>query len=135
MGRSDVLETLQRHGIFPTPQRLQIAEVLLAKPQHLSAEQIIDKLRQSGSDVSKATVYNTLNLFGERGLVTEVSVDPKRRFYDSKCGLHHHFFNVDTGELIDIDKSAVSFQHLPQLPEGTLGDGVEVLIRVRNARD
>ncbi len=134
MARSDILETLQRHGILPTPQRLQIAEVLLAKPQHLSAEQIIDKLRQSGSDVSKATVYNTLNLFGERGLVRELSVDPKRRFYDSKSGLHHHFFNVDTGELIDIDKSAVSFQYLPELPEGTLGHGVEVLIRVRNAR-
>ncbi len=101
MARSDLLETLQRHGILPTPQRLQIAEILLAKPQHLSAEQIIDKLRQSGSDVSKATVYNTLNLFGERGLVRELSVDPKRRFYDSKSGLHHHFFNVDTGELIE----------------------------------
>ena len=135
MARSDILETLQRHGILPTPQRLQIAEILLAKPQHLSAEQIIDKLRQSGSDVSKATVYNTLNLFGERGLVRELSVDPKRRFYDSRSGLHHHFFNIDTGELIDIDKSAVSFQHLPELPAGTLGDGVEVLIRVRNARE
>ena len=135
MAWSDLRETLQRHSILPTPQRLQIAEILLAKPQHLSAEQIIDKLRQSGSDVSKATVYNTLNLLGERGLVRELSVDPKRRFYDSKSGLHHHFFNVDTGELIDIDKSAVSFQHLPELPEGTLGDGVEVLIRVRNARE
>jgi len=135
MARSDILETLQRHGILSTPQRLQIAEVLLAKPQHLSAEQIIEKLRQSGSDVSKATVYNTLNLFRERGLIRELSVDPKRRFYDSRSGLHHHFFNVDTGELIDIDKSAVSFQYLPELPEDTLGDGVEVLIRVRNARE
>jgi len=135
MARSDILETLQRHGILSTPQRLKIAEVLLAKPQHLSAEQIIEKLHQTGSDVSKATVYNTLNLFRERGLVRELSVDPKRRFYDSISRLHHHFFNVDTGELIDIDKSAVRFQHLPELPEGTLGDGVEVLIRVRNARE
>jgi Fur family iron response transcriptional regulator len=135
MARSDILEMLQLHGILPTPQRLQIAEILLARPQHLSAEQIIDKLRRSGSAVSKATVYNTLNLFGERGLVKEVNVDRRRRFYDSRSGLHHHFFNVDTGELIDIDKSAVRFQHLPELPEGTLGDGVEVLIRVRNARE
>ena len=135
MVQSDILERLRRHGIFPTAQRLQIAEILLTRPQHLSAEQIIDKLRQSGSDVSKATVYNTLNLFGERGLVRELSVDPRRRFYDSRSGLHHHFYNVDTGELIDIDTSAVSFKHLPELPEGTLGDGIEVLIRVCNARE
>jgi Fur family iron response transcriptional regulator len=135
MAREDILEKLQQHGILPTPQRLQIAEILLARPQHLSAEQIIDRLREAGSDVSKATVYNTLNLFGECGLVKELSVDPERRFYDSRTGLHHHFFNVDTGELIDIDKSAVSFERLPQLPEGTLGAGVEVVIRVRNAHD
>ena len=135
MAPEDILTKLQEHGILPTPQRLQIAEILMARPQHLSAEQIIERLRQAGSDVSKATVYNTLNLFGECGLVRELSVDPERRFYDSRSDLHHHFFNVDTGELIDIDKSAVSFERLPQLPEGTLGDGVEVTIRVRNARD
>lgn len=135
MAREDILEKMHKHGILPTPQRLQIAEILLDKPRHLSAEQIIDRLRETGSDVSKATVYNTLNLFRERGLVKELSVDPERRFYDSRSGLHHHFFNVDTGELIDIDKSEVRFERLPQLPEGTLGDGVEVVIRVRNARD
>lgn len=135
MASADLRMTLQEHGILPTPQRLQVAEILLAKPQHLSAEQIIERLRQAGSDVSKATVYNTLNLFGERGLVKELSVDPERRFYDSRSGLHHHFFNVDTGELIDIDKSEVSFERLPRLPEGTLGEAVEVMIRVRNARD
>lgn len=135
MAREDILTKLQKHGILPTPQRLQIAEILLARPRHLSAEQIIDRLRASGSDVSKATVYNTLNLFRECGLVRELSVDLERRFYDSRSGLHHHFFNVDTGELIDIDKGEVSFERLPQLPEGTLGEGVEVVIRVRNAGD
>ena len=70
MARSDILEKLARYGITPTPQRLKVAEILLAKPQHLSAEQILDRLRESGGAVSKATVYNTLNLFGERGLVS-----------------------------------------------------------------
>ena len=46
---------------------LEVAEILLEKPQHMSADQIIDRLREAGSSVSKATVYNTLNLFGERG--------------------------------------------------------------------
>lgn len=135
MVRSDILVQFERHGILPTPQRLKIADVLLARPQHLSAEQIIERLRSAGSNVSKATVYNTLNLFGERGLIKELIVDPKRRYYDSRTSLHHHFYNVDTGELTDIDSDNVSFNHFPELPEGTQGEGVEVLIRVRGKRE
>lgn len=135
MARSDILVELERHGILPTPQRLKIAEILLAKPQHLSAEQIIERLRTTGSKVSKATVYNTLNLFGERGLVKELSVDPERRYYDSSTQAHHHFYNVDTGEFTDIDEDQVSFSELPPLPKGTERQSVEVLIKVRSQRD
>lgn len=133
MSRSDMLALLSQHGVLPTPQRLEIAGVLLCRPQHLSADQIIDRLRDSGSSVSKATVYNTLNLFGERGIVKEVMVDPVRKFYDSTTHAHHHFYNVDTGELRDIDDEAVDFSRLPELPDGTTEESVEVLIRVRNA--
>ena len=135
MARSDIFEKFEKHGILPTPQRLKIAEVLLAKPQHLSADEIIERLRQSGGSVSKATVYNTLHLFSECGLVKELCVDPERRYYDSATGLHHHFYNVDTGELTDIDDSEISFRKLPELPAGTHGQSVEVLIRVRGRRE
>ncbi len=135
MARSDILVQFDRHNILPTPQRVKIAEILLAEPQHLSAEQIIGRLREAGSSVSKATVYNTLNLFGEKGLVRELCIDPRRRYYDSRTSLHHHFYNVDTGELTDINQERVSFSELPDLPEGTVGDSVEVMIKVRGAGD
>lgn len=132
MSRSEILAQFELYGILPTPQRLKIAEILLAKPQHLSAEQILDRLSESGSRVSKATVYNTLNLFGERGLIKELSVDPDRRYYDSVTHPHYHFYNVDTGEFSDIDEDQVSFSQLPELPRGTESQGVEVLIKVRS---
>ena len=122
---------IERHGILATPQRVEIAAILLEKPQHLSAEQIIEQLKASESGVSKATVYNTLNLFAERGLVRELSVDPVRKFYDSTTRPHHHFYNVDTGELSDIPDDQVAFDQLPELPEGTECESVEVLVRVR----
>ena len=134
MSRLDILSLLEQHGILPTPQRIEVAEVLLERPQHLSAEQIIERLKQAGSAVSKATVYNTLNLFGERGLVRELMVDPERKFYDSTTRPHHHFYNVDTGELVDIPDEQVRFADLPALPEGTESESVEVLIRVRASR-
>ena len=125
---------LQAHGVTLTSQRLEVAQILFARPQHLSADQILAAVRATGSHVSKATVYNTLNLFVEKGLVREVNVEPSRLYYDSTTVPHHHIFNVDTGELTDIEPDAIGFSSLPQLPEGTETDGVHVVIRVRNKR-
>jgi len=133
MQRADILVELSKHGILPTQQRLEIAGVLLERPQHLSADQIIDRLRIDGSGVSKATVYNTLNLFCERGLVGECLVDPERRFYDSTTEPHHHFYNTDTGELTDIPQQEIQIAGLPDLPEDFYLEGVEVVIKGRGA--
>ena len=131
MLRSEILAKFDELDILSTPQRIEIAEILLDKPQHLSAEQIIDRLRATDSRVSKATVYNTLNLFCDRGLVGECVVDPERRFYDSTTEPHHHFYNLDTGELTDIPAKSIQFQDLPQFPgDGDL-ESIEVLIKVR----
>ncbi len=132
MSPTDIQKILRDHDVLPTSQRLEVAEALLNRPQHLSADQIIDKLQRSGSSVSKATVYNTLKLFSETGLVKEINVDATRRFYDSTTHAHHHFYHVDTGELTDIPADKISILDLPKLPPGTEQDGVEVLIRVRN---
>ena len=76
-------------------------------------------------------MYNTLNLFRDRGLVRECVVDPERRFYDSTTEPHHHFYNLDTGELTDIPSDDVRFDDLPQFPENGELDSIEVVIKVR----
>ena len=133
MLRTEILTKFDTHGILKTPQRLEVAEILLQKPQHLSADQIIAELRVKGSKVSKATVYNSLNLFGERGLVKECLVDPERRFYDSTTSPHHHFYNADTGELSDIPSDTVEVIGLPELPAGTQMESAELIVRIRNS--
>ena len=135
MSRLETLAKLEQFGILPTPQRLEVAEILLHKPQHLSADQVIAKLNEHGSSVSKATVYNSLNLFAERGLIKEVLVDPERRFYDSTTPAHHHFYNVDTRELSDISSDDIQIAGLPPLPPGTQLEGAELIIRLRNSSD
>jgi len=134
MTKKDILKKLNQHGVLPTAQRVEVAKILLARPQHVSADQIIDKLSSRGSKVSKATVYNTLKLFSEQGIVKELSVDSTRKFYDSTTHPHHHFFHVDTGKLTDIPEAQVSIGGLPPLPAGTETESVEVLIRVRDKR-
>lgn len=129
--QSDVETTLRAHGVKPTPQRIEVGMLLLAGPCHVSADQILQSLRRSGSRISKATVYNTLNVFSRAGIVRGVSVDPGRVVYDSTTTRHHHFLNEDTGELTDINPADVELARLPRLPEGTEAASVEVIIRVR----
>jgi Fur family iron response transcriptional regulator len=132
--RAGLTQLLEAHGVMPTAQRIEVAQVMLTRPQHLSAEQIIAGIRANGSRVSKATVYNTLNLFCERGLLRTVEVDPTRLYYDSSIEPHHHFYNVDTGELTDIPLEGVTLQVGERLPPGTEQAGVDVVVRIRTAK-
>ncbi|HEM47618.1 MAG TPA: transcriptional repressor [Alphaproteobacteria bacterium] len=134
LDKQAVIELLQAKNIQPTQQRVEIAQLLFSRPQHMCAEEVLAAANRGGAVVSKATVYNTLGLFAQKGLVREVIVDPNRVFYDSNTAPHHHFYNVDTGELTDIGESQVAIGDLPALPPGTEPDGVEVIIRVRKGR-
>ena len=131
MRRDDAADLLREHGITPTVQRVDIAAVLLARPQHVCAEELKCMLVRDGTPVSKATVYNTLGLFARRGLVRELFVDSGRVLYDSNTTDHDHIYDVDTGALTDIEPGAVALSALPALPAGTRLESVEVVIRVR----
>ncbi|MDT8386400.1 MAG: Fur family transcriptional regulator [Thiogranum sp.] len=122
---------LREYGILPTHQRLQIARLLFSGDQHLSADRVLEILAAAGQRVSKATVYNTLGLFARKNLLREVSIDPSRVFYDTNNSAHHHFYNIDTGELSDISPGEMPVEQLPEAPAGTVIDGVEVVIRLR----
>ena len=132
--RDEIIALLRKHGVNATPQRVEIAELLLARPQHVSADQVLQAVNRTDSLVSKATVYNTLGLFADKGLVREVIVDPSRVVYDSNMSSHHHFYNMDSGELVDIPNDSLNLGELPEMPQGTTMDGVDVIIRVRNNR-
>ena len=131
--RDRIQAELEGRGIQATAQRMRIAELLFARDQHLTAEQIIETLAGQGRRVSKATVYNTLNLFAGKGLLRPLQVDPERGLFDSNMRPHHHIHVEDTGELIDVPPGAVEFSRLPPLPPGTESVAVDVVIRVRRS--
>jgi Fur family iron response transcriptional regulator len=131
--RTDVRGLLLEHGITPTQQRLEIAQILFARPQHLSAEQVLSRLNEERPKASKATIYNTLGLFAKKGLVRELIVDPTKIFYDSNTSDHHHFYNVDTGKLFDVPAdSNMVVDNLPTLPDGTVAESVDIIFRIKN---
>ena len=128
--RTDVVSMIRDAGITPTHQRIKIGEVLFSCKQHLSAEQVLVAVNQYDGEVSKATVYNTLGVFAQHGLIREVIVDPSKVFYDSNLSKHHHLYYSDTGELEDIEDESVEISKLPNLPSELQIEDVDVIIRV-----
>lgn len=121
---------LTRYQITPTRQRLEIAQHLFQRPQHLSAEKILEGVNHDGHRVSRATVYNTMGLFARKGLVREVLIDRERVFYDSNNSAHHHIYNLDTGELYDVEGVSLEIGDLPGLSENVKVVDTDLIIRV-----
>ena len=131
--RDALVDVLRQHGINPTHQRIEIAYALFSRGEHLSADRVLAIVNGRHSETSKATVYNTLNLFLGKKLIREVIVDPNKVFYDPNTDPHHHLYNVDTGELTDIDAGRIEISGLPELPRGMVTEGVDIIVRVRSA--
>jgi len=131
--RDNLGAVLRDHGITPTHQRIEIAYAIFTRGEHLSADRILALVNDRASETSKATVYNTLNLFLEKKLIREVIVDPSKVFYDPNTDPHHHFYNIDTGELTDIDARDIRVSGLPALPRGMTTEGIDIIVRIRSA--
>ncbi len=129
-----MIALLREHGINPTTQRVLVTRVLFTQWTHLSAEDVFRIVNADHQQVSKATVYNTLGLLARKGVIREVIADPDRVFYDPNTMPHHHFYDENTGKLTDIDASHVELRGLPTLPEGTMVRGVDVIVRIRQAK-
>ena len=130
--KDDLADLLRSCGINPTHQRIEIAHALYSRYEHLSADQVLAIVNQRHPETSRATVYNTLNLFVGKKLIREVIVDPDRVFYDPNTAPHYHIYNVETGRLTDIDAQDVRIEGLPQLPPGMVTEGMDIIIRVRS---
>lgn len=118
LNKREITELLKERGINPTAQRVEIAHVLFQRPQHLSAEEILQMLNSEYEKVSQATVYNTLRLFSERGVIRELIFSSDRIYYDSNTIPHHHFVDIDTGRIFDIPLCIVPVPELGRLNMG-----------------
>lgn len=98
------LETYKRLGLKLTPQRLAILEFLEQTREHPSAEDIYNALRDRFPSMSFATVYNTLEVLMEKGLIKELGIDSSKKRFDPFLHPHHHFICRKCGKILDIEK-------------------------------
>lgn len=103
----NIIETLREHGVQPTPQRIAVAEYILSTDAHPSADEVWAKVRDRCPTLSRATVYNTLHLFAEKGLLRTHPLREGVVVFDAHVGPHHHFIDEESGKVFDVPWEAV----------------------------
>jgi len=128
-------ERLREAGLRPTRQRLTIAALLLdGRHRHVSADSLAREIRQTGAHMAGGTIYNTLNQFTDAGLLRRVTIHNEHSVFDTNTAHHHHFYDADQDQLIDIPADEVLLAALPAAPAGHDIKAVDVLIHI-NQRD
>jgi Fe2+ or Zn2+ uptake regulation protein len=113
----DETTILREHGINPSAQRVAVARYVLHTDEHPSADEVLSRVQDDFPHVSRATVYNTLHLFVEKGLLRQFAITEGRVIYDPKTDDHHHFIDDDTGEIHDVPWDAVEVARVGQLED------------------
>ena len=134
MKNIDFLTKLRNSGLRPTKQRLKICEVLFdsEKTFHFTINDLVKIIEKNTNEkISLATVYNTIHAFNKKGYVKEVTISNDKTYFDTNTTSHHHFYDLRTKELIDIDSEKIQLKHVPQPPKGKKINGIEVVINVR----
>ncbi|MCF3593267.1 transcriptional repressor [Rhodobacteraceae bacterium LMO-12] len=124
---------LRGAGLRPTRQRMTLATLLVGDGQHrhVTAESLFEAACNGGDKVSLATVYNTLRAFCAAGLMSEITVDGTKSYFDTNTTEHPHFFWEDTGTLTDAATERMHITNMPAAPEGAEIASVDVVIRLR----
>ena len=135
MKKIDILKKLRSSGLRPTKQRVEIAKFLFEREKtfHFTVESLNKLLtKKSPSKIALATVYNTVHAFKTAGHLSEVEVRGNKTYFDTNVSNHHHFYDSDTSELIDIDANDIIIQKIPKAPNGKKIKNVEVFINLKN---
>jgi Fe2+ or Zn2+ uptake regulation protein len=112
---SGAVDVLERFGIQPSAQRVAVADYVLSTDDHPSAEQVWARVKERFPVLSRATVYNTLNLFVEKGLLRELVIAEGKVVFDPKLTPHHHFIDEETQSIVDIPWEALQVKNVDAL--------------------
>lgn len=125
------VETILREKhIQSSAQRVAVASYVLHTHEHPSAELVFKRVRAQFPWISRATVYNTLNLFVEKGLLRELHLAPDSVLFDPNTDRHHHFIDEETGRIYDIPWNQIDVSNTKPLPGFEVHD-YQVVMRGR----
>ena len=125
----DFIEKLESSSLKSTKQRKSLIKIIFGDGNaHYTVDDVYKKAKQNKIKISLATVYNSLNLFKDLGILKILTTSTDTIFYDTNLNDHHHFFCKKTGKLIDVDSSEVIISKLPKIPSGRKLNSVNVIL-------
>ena len=137
MSNSDIfIQKLRSSGLRPTRQRINICKLLFDRKNTFHFT--INDLAQSLDDrydnkISLATIYNTIHAFKKKGYIKEISINNDKSYFDTNVSNHHHFFNEDTNELIDLNDNDIGNIKIKKNIPGKKIKSIEVLVKIANS--
>ena len=122
---------LRESGLRPTKQRLYICNVLFNRKNtfHFTIENLKKIIKKK---ISQATLYNTVHALKEKGYLKEIILKGNQTFFDTNTQNHHHFYDEDMSQLIDINDKNILINQIPKAPSGKKIKSVEVLVKIAN---
>ena len=132
---SPYVARLRSSGLRPTKQRLTICKILFDRKDtfHFTIDKLKKKIeKNTKSKISLATVYNTVHAFKNNGYLKEISLQGNKTFFDTNSKSHHHFYDQDTGDLVDIKNEDIILSKLPSAPKGKKIKEIEVTVSIAN---
>ena len=130
------IEKLRSSGLRPTKQRIKISKLLFDREKtfHFTINDISKILKKDTSDkISLATIYNTIHSFKKKGYLKEISINKEKSYFDTNTSNHHHFLDVNTNELIDLNNKDVHNIKIKKRIPGKKINSIEVLVKIENS--
>ena len=127
------VKKLRSSGLRPTKQRLEICKVLYNREKtfHFTIEELSKILKKNSKEsISLATIYNTVHAFKNKNYLKEISINSNKSYFDTNVSTHHHFFNENTHELIDLKNTDVGAIKIKKKIPGKKINSVEVLVKI-----
>ena len=132
--KKDFASKLRTSGLRPTKQRIKLAEFLFNREKtfHFTVENLDKAINKKNSEdkIALATIYNTVHAFKKAGHLKEILIKEGKNYFDTNTSSHHHFYDEQTKELVDINSDDVEIKKTPTPPIGKKIMDVEVTFKV-----
>lgn len=101
-GEQRIIDTIRRSGLRATPQRIELLKLLRNTKSHPTAEALMQMANHEGFNLSTGTVYNTLDSFEKKGLISRVHGSNDVMRYDAETDFHVHLVDQSTEDIVDL---------------------------------
>tara|TARA_Y100001970_G_C14061678_1_gene764518 strand:+ start:283 stop:696 length:414 start_codon:yes stop_codon:yes gene_type:complete len=134
--KSTFIDKLRSSGLRPTKQRISICKVLFERRNtfHFTISDLMKILGSKGDEkISLATVYNTVHAFKNKGYLKQISINSDKSYFDTNVSNHHHFFDENKKQLIDLEDNEIEKIKIRKKIPGKKIKAIEILVKLSDA--